>query len=99
MPAQPGQVTRPGAGGEGDRTGVKVVEWFLLDGVARKRGDRAIDQCVERALAVLPRAAPAHLTVGQLAAPFAGQAAHFVAVAGRLLQSCHVNERRVHGDC
>ena len=45
---------------------------------------------VDCAIPVLPRAAPAHLPVGKLTAPLAGQAAHLA--VGWLLELCLADE-------
>ena len=76
MTAQPVEVARKGATGESQRARIEVIEGLFLDRVAGKGGDRAIDQRVDRATPVLPRAAPTCLSVSQQAASLAGQAAH-----------------------
>ena len=60
------EVAGEGSRGEGDRHGVEMAERLLLDGIARKRGDQPVDERIERAVAVLPRVAPAHLAAGQV---------------------------------
>jgi hypothetical protein len=94
-----GKVTGVGASGESHRAGVEVIERLLLDRVAGKRGDRTVDQRVDRAIPVLPRAAPAELAIGKQAAPLAGQAADFMTIVGRPSQSCRLEKWGAHSTC